>query len=188
MDVFKDPNVCFAGSGFIGGTADKVGDNYKINGSWTYASGALHATHLTANCKMFENGKPLLDKNGEPLVKAFLLKRSEVEILDGWSYMGMVATGSHAFKVVEQIVPLNRSFEILPEKAVLPDPIFRYPFLQLAETTLTVNVLGITLHFVDLVDECFHIRNEKRNYDQKHLDFYNELKSNANFCAKPSVA
>jgi hypothetical protein len=102
-----------------------------------------------------------------------------VEILDGWSYMGMVATGSHAFKVVEQSVPLNRSFEILPEKAVLPDPIFRYPFLQLAEATLAVNVLGITLHFIALVDECFHIRNEKRNYDQKHLDFYSELKSNA---------
>ncbi len=177
-EVFKDPKVCFAGSGFVGGTANKVNGHYIVNGSWTYASGALHATHLTANCKMLEEGKPLFDNNGEPLVKAFLLERSEVEILDGWSYMGMVATGSHAFKVVEQYVPLNRVFEIVPEKAVLPDPIFRYPFLQLAEATLAVNVLGITLHFLELVDECFQIRNLKRNYDQAHLDYYGELRCN----------
>nr|WP_294897466.1 acyl-CoA dehydrogenase [uncultured Pedobacter sp.] len=177
-EVFKDPKVCFAGSGFVGGTANKIADGYIINGSWTYASGALHATHFTANCKILDEGKPFLDKNGESIVKAFLLKRSEVEILDGWCYMGMVATGSHAFKVVEQLVPLNRVFEILPEKAILPDPIFRYPFLQLAEATLVANVLGITLHFLALVDNCFRIRAHTRNYDQAHLTYYSELRCN----------
>lgn len=177
--VFKDPKVCFAGSGFVGGTANKIGDTYIINGSWTYASGALHATHFTANCQILEDGKLLLDNDGQPIVKAFLLEKNEVEILDGWSYMGMIATGSHAFKVTEQVIPLNRSFEILPHKAVLPEPIFRFPFLQLAEATLVANVLGITLHFIELVDECFQIRNKKRKYDQKHLDYYTELKSNS---------
>lgn len=177
-EVFKNPEVCFAGSGFVGGTANKVGGQYIVNGDWTYASGALHATHLTANCKMLENGKALLDKHGEPVIKAFLLKSSEVEILDGWSYMGMIATGSHSFKVVEQYVPLNRVFEIVPEKAILPEPIFQYPFLQLAEATLVANVLGISLHFFDLVDECFQARNKKRNYDNVHINYYNELKCN----------
>ncbi len=176
-EVFQDPKVCFAGSGFIGGTANKIGDKFLINGSWTYASGALHATHLTANCEMLGNGKPLLNKNGESVVKAFLLNRSEVHILDGWSYMGMVATGSHAFKVVEQTVPLNRCFEILPNKASRSESIFKYPFLQLAEATLVVNVLGITLHFIALADECFTIRNEKRHYNEQHLTYYQELKT-----------
>lgn len=176
--VFKKPKVCFAGSGFVGGTANKIAESYIINGNWTYASGALHATHLTANCEILENGKAILDKNGKQLVKAFLLERSEAEILDGWAYMGMVATGSHAFKVVEQKIPISRGFEILPEKALLPDPIFRYPFLQLAEATLVANVLGITLHFIELVDKCFEERNLKKNYDLKHLNYYKELKTN----------
>lgn len=177
-EVFKDPKVCFAGSGYIGGTANKIGDNYIVNGNWTYASGALHATHFTANCNMLEEGQPLVDQYGKAIVKALLLKRSEVEILDGWSYMGMVATGSHAFKVTEQTVSSNRVFEILPEKVVLPEPIFKYPFLQLAEATLAVNVLGITFHFLELVDDCFQVRNKKTNYDQAYLDYYNELKCN----------
>lgn len=174
--VFKNPKICFAGSGFIGGTANRIGEQYTINGAWTYASGALHATHFTANCKIFEDGKPLLDKNGAPVVKAFLLEKNEVKILDGWCYMGMVATGSHAFKVENQLVPLNRVFDILPEKAKQPDPIFCFPFLQLAEATLVANVLGITLHFIELVDDCFQIRNEKRIYDKQHLNYYLELK------------
>ncbi len=178
-EVFKDPKVCFAGSGFVGGTANKIDGSYVVNGSWTYASGALHATHLTANCKILDNGKPVFNKDGGSLVKAFLLKRSEVEILDGWTYMGMVATASHAFDVKEQKVPLNRSFDILPEKAMLPDPVFKYPFLQLAEATLVANVLGITQHFINLVDECFWVRNEKRKYDKPHLDYYKELRANA---------
>ncbi len=177
-EIFTDPKACLAGSGFVGGTANLENGSYEINGNWTYASGALHATHLTANCRIFEDGTPTKDHNGKDVIKAFILKREEVTILDGWSYMGMVATGSHAFSATKLKVYADRSFEISPEKAVLPDPIFQYPFQQLAETTLAANVLGVTLHFMDLVDECFTARNVKRNYDDIHLDYYNELKSN----------
>ena len=137
-EIFSDSKVCLAGSGFVGGKANRVGDNFEISGSWTYASGALHATHFTANCEMLEDGKPVLDGQGNPVVKAFILKREEVEILDGWSYMGMIATGSHAFKTENLQVPLNRVFEILPEKVTRPEAIYRYPFLQFAEATLAV--------------------------------------------------
>ncbi len=176
-EIFSDPKVCLAGSGFVGGKADLEEGIYHISGSWAYASGALHATHFTANCLMYDHGVPVL-KDGEQQVKAFLLKKEEVEILDGWSYMGMVATGSHSFKVDNLIVPLNRSFEIEPERAVLKNPVFQYPFLQLAETTLAANVLGITQHFLNLVDNCFWARNEKRNYDEKHQGYYKELLCN----------
>ncbi|MBK0383010.1 acyl-CoA dehydrogenase [Pedobacter sp. SD-b] len=175
-EVFSDPKVCLAGSGFVGGTANLVGDKYQISGNWTYASGALHATHLTANCEMLKDGQHVFDSKGEKQIKAFILKREEVEILDGWHYMGMVATGSHAFKVHNLEVPINRCFEILPEKTTLEDPVFKYPFLQLAETTLVANVLGISLHFMDLVSACFEERNKVRKHDQQHLTYFKELK------------
>jgi hypothetical protein len=177
-EIFKNPKVCIAGSGFIGGAANLIDDNYHINGSWTYASGALHATHLTANCEVLVNGEFIIDENGENLIKAFILKKEEVQILDGWSYMGMVATGSHAFKVDNLLVPQNRSFEILPNKTTLSNSIFKYPFLQLAETTLVANVLGISIHFINLVGECFEERDKLRKYDLKHINFFKELKCN----------
>ena len=175
QEVFSDPKVCLAGSGFVGGKADWVDGRWLVSGSWTYASGALHGTHFTANCEILEGGTPLLDKKGKPVIKAFILKKGEIEILDGWNYMGMIATGSHAFKAETVSVPGSRVFEILPEKAMLPDPVFRYPFLQLAETTLAVNILGITQHLIALIEESFWIRHEYRNYDKKHQKYFQKL-------------
>lgn len=174
-EIFADPKVCLAGSGFVGGKANRIGDYFEISGSWTYASGALHATHFTANCEMLEDGKALLDANGKPIVKAFILKKEEVEILDGWSYMGMIATGSHAFKTENLRVSLNRAFEILPEKVTRPEAIYRYPFLQFAEATLAVNILGITQHLQKLISATFWKRHEFRKYDQKHLGYFQKL-------------
>ena len=178
-EIFSDPKVCLAGSGFVGGKANQIGEAYHISGHWTYASGALHATHFTANCEIFKKGKPILDKKGKPVVKAFILKREEVEILDGWTYMGMIATGSHAFKAENVRVPLNRAFEILPEKATLLQPIFHYPFLQFAEATLAANILGISQHLQELISEAFWKRNETRNYDSKHLKYFKKQEKKA---------
>jgi indole-3-acetate monooxygenase len=171
-EVFSDPKVCLAGSGYVGGKAEKLGDGYLISGSWTYASGALHATHFTANCEIWDGGKPVRDQKGNPLIKAFLLKKEEVEILDGWSYMGMIATGSHAFQTQNLKLPSYRSFEILPEKATLSDPIFQYPFLQFAETTLAVNIYGIAGHLQDLIQEAFWKRNEVRKFTNKEVEYF----------------
>ena len=178
-EVFADPKVCLAGSGFVGGKADLIGEEYLISGQWTYASGALHASHFTANCEILENGKPLLDKKGNPVVKAFILKREEVQILDGWSYMGMIATGSHAFKAENIKVPFNRCFEILPSKVKLKSPIYQYPFLQFAEATLAVNILGISLHLQELISLTFWKRNESRKYDEKHLKYFRKQEKKA---------
>lgn len=171
-EVFPAPNLCLAGSGFVGGKANLVNGEYELSGEWTYASGALHATNLTANCEIFENGEPLLDAEGNPVINAFLLDKKEVEILGGWNYMGMIATGSHAFKAEKIKVPAFRAFEIKPEKTRLDDPIYKFPFLQFAETTLAVNILGISLHMIDLIEESFWRRHSYRNYDEKHLAYF----------------
>ncbi|OOG78284.1 acyl-CoA dehydrogenase [Algoriphagus sp. A40] len=174
-EVFSNPKVCLAGSGFVGGKADLKDGHYVISGSWTYASGALHATHFTANCEILENGEPLLDKKGNPVVRAFILKKEEVEILDGWNYMGMIATGSHAFKTDNLAVPTSRSFEILPEKARLNEPVYQYPFLQFAEATLAVNILGISRHLIHLIEESFWKRHDYRKYDKRHLRYFEKV-------------
>ena len=67
----------------------------------------------------------------------------------------MVATGSHGFSVKNVCVPANRSFVIEPGKAVLPHPVYHFPFLQFAEATLSVNYSGMALHFLDICRSLF---------------------------------
>ncbi|GGI27029.1 acyl-CoA dehydrogenase family protein [Pedobacter mendelii] len=173
-EVFADKEVCFAGSGAIGGIAVKTENGYLVNGHWKYASGALHATIFTANCYLKNSdGTDVLDEAGNPKVLSFILKKDEVEILSGWSYFGLIATGSHAFEVRDLIVPENRTFKI-NSTIQIADKGFDYPFLQLAETTLAVNSLGMASHFIRLVEESFFTRSGLKRYNEKQIDFFND--------------
>ena len=171
-EVFADREVCFAGSGAVGGVAFKTETGYRVNGQWNYASGALHATIFTANCTLkTEAGDDILDEGGEPEIKSFILKKEEVNILPGWSYFGLMATGSHAFEVKDLEVPENRTFKINRDISVA-DSGFDYPFLQLAETTLTVNSLGMANHFIKLVEKSFHSRTGLRRFNEQQVQFF----------------
>ncbi|WP_316777598.1 acyl-CoA dehydrogenase [Pedobacter antarcticus] len=171
-DVFSDPEVCFAGSGAIGGTAVESEAGYTINGYWKYASGALHATVFTANCQLLDhNNNPLKDDAGNQVIRSFILKKDEVELVPGWSYFGLAATGSHAFEVKDLQVPANRTFQI-NENIKLNSPGFDYPFLQMAETTLAVNSAGMTAHFLTLAAESFSSRSGLKRYTDDQVKFF----------------
>jgi len=172
-EIFANREVCFAGSGAVGGVAVKTARGYLVNGKWNYASGALHATVFTANCTLKnESGDDLLDENGMPEIKSFILKKEEVNILPGWSYFGLIATGSHAFEVIDLHVPENRTFKI-NQHIEVADSGFDYPFLQLAETTLAVNTLGMTKHFVELAENAFNLRTGLKRYTDEQVLFFN---------------
>jgi len=174
-EIFAEREVCFAGSGAVGGVAVKTQEGYLLNGKWSYASGALHATIFTANCTLKnESGDDILDENGLPEVKSFILKREEVNILPGWSYFGLIATGSHAFEVCNLSVNENRTFKI-NQQIEVTDCGFDYPFLQLAETTLAVNSLGMTNHFVRLVEQAFYARSGLGRYSESQILFFNNM-------------
>ena len=162
-NIFLNDKVLFAGSGAVTGIATKTLMGYKIEGYWKYATGSLFATVFTVNCQIRENGVLLVHQDGTPVVQSFLLKKDEVIVHKTWSSMGMVATGSHSIEIRNVIAPFDRTFIIQPAHTTLADPIFQYPFLQLAETTLAVNLSGMTCRFFDL---CARIFSKKTSADE----------------------
>lgn len=161
QQIFANPQVCLAGSGAVSGTAERTGDGYIINGFWKYASGIYHATHITANCAITQNGKAVLGDDGEQLVLPFVFDKKDIKPVSAWKYIGMIATGSNAFEIKDLHVPKDRAFKIDPAAAVVNAPLYRYPFLQLAEATLAVNLSGMAIHFIDL---CVDIFNERMDH------------------------
>jgi indole-3-acetate monooxygenase len=153
--IFDGENICFAGSGAVTGIANKTSTGYEIQGNWKYATGSLLASVFTVNCQMKENGTLLHHPDGTPVVRSFVLRKNEVIVHNTWRSMGMVATGSHSIEVKNIHVPLDRSFIIHGDRATLSHAIFQYPFLQLAETTLAVNLSGMAYRFFDLCAEIF---------------------------------
>ncbi|MCW3107567.1 MAG: hypothetical protein JWQ09_2073 [Segetibacter sp.] len=142
-EIFINPHVCLAGSGQVNGTAKIIDGCFEITGSWPYASGAPHATHFTANC--------IVEGSGQ--VQSFIFKKEEVTLQPNWIYIGLNATAGYSFSVNDLRIPANRTFVIEPAHTRLPDPVYRYPFLQLAETTIAANISGMCLHFFNLAKD-----------------------------------
>jgi alkylation response protein AidB-like acyl-CoA dehydrogenase len=155
MQIFNTPGLCLAGSGAVSGEAEIIDDGYRLNGTWKYASGAYHATHFTANCLIKQNGQTLNGPDGQPLVIPFIIDKSNVTLSATWKYVGMIATGSHSFTMDNVVVSGHRSFCIDAKYAQVDGTLYQYPFLQLAEATLAVNLSGMAMHFIDLCKEIF---------------------------------
>ncbi|QLL59802.1 hypothetical protein FH779_05235 [Empedobacter falsenii] len=159
--LFSLQKTCFGGSGMLGGTAEKVGDKYIINGLWHYATGAPYLTHFTLNAKIIEDGKEILDENGEPKFLSFILNQSQVKLISTWKSMGMVATSSHSFEVENEIVHQDYSF--IYNQFYSDDLVEKIPFRIFADLTLLVNYLGMAEHFIEKSLEIIHY--------QKQTDF-----------------
>jgi len=155
QEVYNNPQVCLAGSGRASGVARITSEGYTVTGQWNYATGSLHATALTANCRIEKDGVILQDAAGEPLVYSSWFHKDEVSIDKNWNSIGMIATASHGFEIKEVKVPSNRSFLLQPGKAVLEHAVYHFPFLAFAEATLAVNYSGMAVNFLDLCRALF---------------------------------
>lgn len=163
-EIFK-PNetTILGGSGGVFGEAHKVEGGYQIDGTWHYATGANYLTHFTLNAKIFENGIQVLNEEGQPLVLSFILPKSKVEVIENWDTIGLKASVTHSFKVVNALV--SEDFSFLYNVSYHNQAIFKIPFTVFADLTLLVNYIGMAQHFL-----------AESQYKQEHAT-YLELKS-----------
>jgi hypothetical protein len=192
-EIFSNGLAFFAGSGASTGIAEVIPDGYLLNGRWKYASGSLHANVFTANFAIRENGKAKLQPDGAPVVRPFVMKGDEVTVHKTWNSMGMIATGSHSFEVKNVIVTKDRVFDIDATKVVIDSPIYHYPFLQLAETTLCVNLSGLAIRFIDLFEEgvaqpsSSHLKlgqRARKELDNHRNEFYRAAELSWKICSQ----
>lgn len=147
-EIFQNPGATvLGGSGGVSGKAEKLGDIYKINGTWKYATGAPYLSHFTLNAEIFENGSALLNKDGSPQTRSFVLPRKKVNVIKDWNTMGLKASATHSFEVKNALVPESYSF--IYNKFYLPQDIFKIPFSVFADLTLWVNYVGMAQHFLE---------------------------------------
>ena len=162
QSIIGTPRVCLGGSGAATGYAEEEGDGYRITGSWDYASGAPMATHFTLNALLRRDGQPLLDSEGKPRIRAFLVPAALVQLVPSWNSIGMRASASHSYRIDGQWLGKDHGFTISPDTATAGGPLYRYPFYSLAYVTLAANVAGMAAHFMQLAEECMRHRRHAR--------------------------
>jgi alkylation response protein AidB-like acyl-CoA dehydrogenase len=84
-----------AGQGTRPGTATPVDGGYRLSGSWSFASGIKHATHI--------HTLGLVEGTHEPRI--FVLPVGKATLIDNWDVMGLRATGSIDYTIDDVFVP-----------------------------------------------------------------------------------
>ena len=86
--------------------AKKVEGGYQLEGAlWPYASGCDHASWAHV-------GGLVMNENGPPEVRVFLIPQSDYEIVDDWHVTGLRATGSKSLKTGPLFVAEHRTFAL----------------------------------------------------------------------------
>jgi len=152
-EILATPGVCLGGSGAPTGFADRDGDGWIVSGQWAHATGSQLATHFTFNAQLRERSLPLLDAQGQPRVRAFVVPAEQVRVeTDSWHSVGMRSTTSRAFAIDHLRVAGEQAFDIDTAHATAPGPLYRFPFAPLAYATLAACIAGLAWRFIGLAD------------------------------------
>jgi alkylation response protein AidB-like acyl-CoA dehydrogenase len=84
-----------AGQGTRPGTAVPHKDGYLLSGSWSFASGIKHGTHI--------HTLAVIEGSGEPRI--FVLPVGKAKLIDNWDVMGLRATASIDYRIDSVYVP-----------------------------------------------------------------------------------
>jgi indole-3-acetate monooxygenase len=84
-----------AGQGTRPGKAVPAAGGFMLSGSWSFASGIKHGTHI--------HTLGIIESTGEPRI--FVLPVGKATLIDNWDVLGLRATGSIDYKIDNVFVP-----------------------------------------------------------------------------------
>jgi indole-3-acetate monooxygenase len=95
------------------GTGRPVEGGYVVSGRWSFASGIMHASWLIGAF----HPQPSADAaaaatGGSERIVVFVLPKDQAEVIDNWRVAGLVGTGSMDFRVDEQFVPDEMTYDL----------------------------------------------------------------------------
>ena len=127
--IYKNgPDVLLAGTFKPGGKAEAMGESWRINGRFDFFSGCQHADWMLVTFVMSKDGVPLLQPNGQPLVRSCLVHARDCQIEETWHVAGLKATGSHDVVITDLVVPEAEFFDSFDARVHIPGPLYQEPF------------------------------------------------------------
>lgn len=139
-----DSNTLFSSSYAPFGKVARVEGGFRVSGRWSWSSGSNDCSWV-----ILGGNAPKLDPAGPPDVRAFLIPRSDYEVVDVWHVLGLKGTGSNDIVVKDAFVPEHRTHQFMqsflmtdPGRAAHTHRNYKYPFGVIFAYGLSVVALG----------------------------------------------
>lgn len=145
---FSGQRPTCAGQAAPHGKAERVGDGYRISGSFSFGSGTPNASWIVGGYVLHENGAPVL-RNGQPIMLIAMAPRSKVEFLGNWNVLGLRGTGSFDFRVLDQVIHRDFAFDAANPEQKRGGPLYGMGFMALPSLCHSSFALGCTRRALD---------------------------------------
>lgn len=140
-----DPSTRFSSSYAPFGKITRVEGGFRVSGRWSWSSGSDHCSWAILGGIL-----PRTEPNAPPDVRAFLVPRSDYEVIDVWNVMGLRGTGSNDIVVKDAFVPEHRTHQFGlsfmmadPGRARFTSRNYKYPFGVIFAYSLSTVALGM---------------------------------------------
>jgi alkylation response protein AidB-like acyl-CoA dehydrogenase len=114
-ELFRTPRLAIAGQGTKPGRAEPAAGGYRVSGSWSFASGIKHCTHLHTAARDTETGEN----------RFFIVPVAEVTFIENWDVLGLRGTGSIDYTLDAVFVPREYSYPSLSRTPVTGGDLYR---------------------------------------------------------------
>jgi indole-3-acetate monooxygenase len=111
-----------AGQGTKPGTAVPHDGGFRLSGSWSFASGIRHSTHI--------HTLAIIDGTGEPRI--FVLPVGQATLIDNWDVLGLRGTGSIDYRIDNVFVPDAYTHFAVTESPLRGGSLYRLGIIGLA--------------------------------------------------------
>jgi alkylation response protein AidB-like acyl-CoA dehydrogenase len=140
--LFSGPTVpVIAGQGTRPGIAKPVPGGYRLTGSWSFASGIKHGTHI--------HTLGLIEGTNE--ARIFVLPVEQATLIDNWDVMGLRATGSIDYRIDDVFVPEGYTHVAVTESPKRGGALYTGGIVAFATICHSALACGIGRR---LLDEC----------------------------------
>lgn len=124
------------------GQAVPVEGGYLVTAKAAFASGCHHATWLGASATVVErDGTPAFNAAGEPDMRMFLVRPSEVTFKDVWRVSGLRGTGSDSYAITGVVVPEPQAVVFGSRRE--PGRVYAFKTVHVYALSFAVVALGI---------------------------------------------
>jgi indole-3-acetate monooxygenase len=130
-----------AGQGTRPGKAVRDNGGFRLTGSWSFASGIKHGTHI--------HTLGIIEDTGEPRI--FVLPVEQATLIDNWDVMGLRGTGSIDYTIEDVYVPESYTHFAVTETPKRGGSLYTIGVIGFAAMCHSGWALGIGRR---LLDEC----------------------------------
>lgn len=128
-----------AGQGTRPGTAVPQAGGFRLSGSWSFASGIKHATHI--------HTLGIIEGTGEPRI--FVLPVGQAKLIDNWDVLGLRGTGSIDYTIDNVFVPEPYTHFAVTETPKRGGPLFTVGIIGFAIIAHSAWACGIGRRLLD---------------------------------------